>query len=219
MIRGINVCSTAGATGHGFYKRAIRESHAKGMSALRRAAVIQAASPSPENRLCGSALKRLTHVAGKTPTQNSVALASNLSLARVHRMLNAIHHVALICTDYDRSRRFYVELLGLDLIREVYREERRSWKADLRIGSVQLELFSFPAPVMRPSHPEATGLRHLAFAVANLDPVIVRLEAAGVTVEPIRIDPYTDQRFTFFRDPDELPLELYEVPITNGSLS
>ena len=112
-------------------------------------------------------------------------------------MLNAIHHVALICTDYERSRRFYVELLGLDLIREVYREERQSWKADLRIGFAQLELFSFPAPVPRPSYPEATGLRHLAFAVVNLDPVVMRLEAAGVAVEPIRIDPYTDQRFTF----------------------
>ncbi|MER8781255.1 VOC family protein [Mesorhizobium sp. M1006] len=109
-------------------------------------------------------------------------------------MLNAIHPVAFIRTDYDRSRRFYVELLGLELIREVYREERQTWKANLRIGSVQ---FSFPAPAMRPSHPEATGLRHLAFAVANLDPVIMRLEAAGVAVEPIRIDPYTDQRFTF----------------------
>ena len=146
-------------------------------------------------------------------------LALNPKLARVDGMLNAIHHVALICTDYDRSRRFYVELLGLDLIREVYREERQSWKADLRIGSVQLELFSFPAPGMRPSHPEATGLRHLAFAVADLGPVIARLEAANVTVEPIRIDPYTDQRFTFFRDPDDLPLELYEVPIRNGSPS
>ena len=128
-------------------------------------------------------------------------------------MLDAIHHVALICTDYDRSRRFYVELLGLDLIREVYREERQSWKADLRIGFAQLELFSFPATVPRPSYPEATGLRHLAFAVVNLDPVVVRLEAAGVAVEPIRIDPYTDRRFTFFSDPDGLPLELYESPI------
>jgi len=141
-----------------------------------------------------------------------MALASNPCLPKVRGMLNAIHHVALICTDYERSRRFYVELLGLDLIREVYREVRQSWKADLRIGSVQLELFSFPAPVMRPSHPEATGLRHLAFAVANLDPMIMRLEAAGVTVEPIRIDPYTDRRFTFFSDPDGLPLELYEAP-------
>ncbi len=127
-------------------------------------------------------------------------------------MLNAIHHVALICTDYDRSRRFYVELLGLDLIREVYREERQSWKADLRIGSVQLELFSFPAPVMRPSHPEAHDygieIRHGKCQMSQA----CRLEAAGVAVEPIRIDPYTDQRFTFFSDPDGLPLELYEAP-------
>ncbi len=126
-------------------------------------------------------------------------------------MLNAIHHVALICTDYDRSRQFYVELLGLKLIREVYRAERRSWKADLQIGSVQLELFSFPSPAMRPSYPEATGLRHLAFTVVNLDLAITRLEAAGIAVEPIRVDPNTDQRFTFFSDPDGLPLELYEV--------
>lgn len=88
-------------------------------------------------------------------------------------MLNALHHVALICTDYQRSRRFYVETLGLKLVREVYREERQSWKADLRIGSSQLELFSFPAPAIRPSYPEATGLRHLAFGVEDLDLVII----------------------------------------------
>lgn len=126
-------------------------------------------------------------------------------------MLDAIHHVALICSDYQRSRRFYVELLGLTLIREVYREERQSWKADLRIGTAQLELFSFPDPAPRPSYPEARGLRHLAFSVSALEPVIARLEAEGVAVEPIRIDPYTDQRFTFFSDPDGLPLELYEA--------
>ncbi|WP_010187128.1 SMU1112c/YaeR family gloxylase I-like metalloprotein [Sphingomonas sp. PAMC 26605] len=126
-------------------------------------------------------------------------------------MLNALHHVALICTDYARSRRFYVDLLGLELIHEVYRAERQSWKADLRIGSAQLELFSFPAPAPRPSYPEAAGLRHLAFAVADLAPVIARLVEAGVAVEPIRIDPFTDQRFTFFSDPDGLPLELYET--------
>lgn len=126
-------------------------------------------------------------------------------------MLNALHHVALICTDYDRSRRFYTETLGLELIREVYREERRSWKADLRIGSAQLELFSFPDPAPRPSYPEAAGLRHLAFSVQDIDPVVARLEAAGIVVEPVRVDPYTQQRFTFFTDPDGLPLELYEA--------
>ncbi len=126
-------------------------------------------------------------------------------------MLDAIHHVAIIGTDYARSKRFYVETLGLELIREVYRAERQSWKADLRIGAAQIELFSFPAPAPRPSYPEAAGLRHLAFSVASLDPVIARLEAAGVACEPIRIDPYTGQRFTFFSDPDGLPLELYEA--------
>ncbi|RYF02991.1 MAG: VOC family protein [Oxalobacteraceae bacterium] len=125
-------------------------------------------------------------------------------------MLNALHHVAIICTDYERSRRFYVGTLGLELIREVYREERQSWKADLQIGASQLELFSFPAPAVRPSYPEATGLRHLAFSVADLDIVVVRLRTAGVAVESIRLDPHTGQRFTFFSDPDGLPLELYE---------
>lgn len=125
-------------------------------------------------------------------------------------MLRAIHHVALICTDYERSRRFYVEVLGLEVIREVYREERRSWKADLRIAGAQLELFSFPDPAARPSYPEATGLRHLAFSVGDLDAVVDRLGQAGIAVEPVRVDPHTGQRFTFFADPDGLPLELYE---------
>ncbi len=137
-------------------------------------------------------------------------LAPFPACAYIECMLTALHHVALICTDYARSRRFYVETLGLTLIREVYREERQSWKADLQIGASQLELFSFPAPAVRPSYPEATGLRHLAFTVDDLDPVIARLVDAGIAVEPIRVDPYTDQRFTFFSDPDGLPLELYE---------
>ena len=125
-------------------------------------------------------------------------------------MLNSLHHVAIICTNYERSRRFYVETLGLELVREIYREERQSWKADLRIGAAQLELFSFPAPASRPSYPEATGLRHLAFSVDDLDPVVAQLRAADVLIEPIRTDPYTGQRFTFFSYPDDLPLELYE---------
>jgi glyoxylase I family protein len=126
-------------------------------------------------------------------------------------MLNAIHHVAIISTDYGRSRRFYVDFLELELIQEVYREERQSWKADLRIGAAQIELFSFPSPAMRPSYPEATGLRHLAFSVDDLDVVIARLGSFGIAAEPIRIDPVTQQRFTFFSDPDGLPLELYEA--------
>lgn len=127
-------------------------------------------------------------------------------------MLDAIHHIAVIASDYRRSRRFYVEVLGLPVIAEAFREARGSWKCDLRVGAAQIELFSFPDPPPRPSRPEACGLRHLAFAVERLDPVIDRLEAAGVAVEPVRVDEQTGCRFTFFADPDGLPLELYERP-------
>jgi len=121
-----------------------------------------------------------------------------------------IHHVAIICSDYDRSRRFYVEVLGFPVIREVFREARNSWKCDLDAGNAQIELFSFPSPPPRPSYPEAAGLRHLAFSVADLDAEVARLTALGVAVEPVRVDEYTDRRFTFFADPDGLPLEFYE---------
>lgn len=125
-------------------------------------------------------------------------------------MLDGIHHVAVIASDYERSRRFYTEVLGLSVIREVFREARNSWKCDLALGAAQIELFSFPAPPPRPSRPEACGLRHLAFSVERLEPVIARLTGFGVDVEPLRVDEYTGQRFTFFADPDGLPLELYE---------
>ena len=123
-----------------------------------------------------------------------------------------IHHVAIICSDYDRSRRFYVEVLGFPVIREVFREERNSWKCDLDAGNAQIELFSFPTPPPRPSYPEAAGLRHLAFSTPDLDAEVARLTALGIAVEPVRIDPYTDRKFTFFADPDGLPLEFYEEP-------
>ncbi len=126
-------------------------------------------------------------------------------------MLDAIHHVAVIASDYERSKRFYAEVLGLRVIREVWRAERRSWKCDLAVGSAQIELFSFPEPPPRPSRPEACGLRHLAFSVAALDPVVARLEAGGVAVERVRVDEHTGRRFTFLADPDGLPLELYEA--------
>ena len=127
-------------------------------------------------------------------------------------LLGGMHHVATIASDYDRSRRFYHELLGLPILAETLRAERHSWKLDLALpdGS-QLELFSFPAPPPRPSRPEACGLRHLAFRVQALDPVIAHLERHGVAVEPVRVDELTGSRFTFFADPDGLPLELYEV--------
>jgi glyoxylase I family protein len=126
--------------------------------------------------------------------------------------LQAIHHIAIICSDYETSKRFYTEVLGLSIIREVYRESRQSYKLDLAIGDhYVIELFSFPQPPPRPSKPEARGLRHLAFAVANLDAAVQHLNSKGVETEAIRVDEYTGKRFTFFTDPDNLPLELYEI--------
>ena len=125
--------------------------------------------------------------------------------------MRAIHHIAIICSDYARSRAFYVDILGFGVIREVWRDERQSWKCDLDAGNAQIELFSFPAPPPRPTRPEACGLRHLAFTVDDLDGEVARLAAAGIPCEEARIDPYTGQRFTFFADPDGLPLEFYEA--------
>lgn len=126
--------------------------------------------------------------------------------------LQRIHHVAVICADYAVSKRFYTETLGLPVIREVYRAARHSYKLDLALpdGS-QIELFSFPQPPPRPDAPEARGLRHLAFAVDDLDAAVRELEAKGVAVEPVRVDEHTERRYTFFKDPDGLPLELYEL--------
>ncbi|CNL05503.1 VOC family protein [Yersinia pseudotuberculosis] len=126
--------------------------------------------------------------------------------------INKIHHIAIICSDYQASKRFYCEVLGFNLISEVYREERDSWKADLALHDhYTIELFSFPSPVPRPSRPEACGLRHLAFQVDDIDLALKELVVAGVVCEAVRIDPYTQSRFTFFNDPDGLPLELYEL--------
>ncbi len=125
-------------------------------------------------------------------------------------MIFAIHHVAIICSDYPRSKAFYTEVLGFEIIGETYRAARDSYKLDLKVGSSQIELFSFPGSPARPSYPEAQGLRHLAFAVDDLAAQIAKLEASGVTTEPIRTDVLTGKQFTFFQDPDGLPLELYE---------
>ena len=125
--------------------------------------------------------------------------------------ISGLHHVAIIASDYPRSRHFYTEVLGLPVIAEVYREARDSWKLDLRLADgVQIELFSFPAPPPRVSRPEACGLRHLALRVADIDATVRHLHQQEVEVEAIRIDDYTGKRFTFFADPDGLPLELYE---------
>lgn len=126
--------------------------------------------------------------------------------------LLSVHHAAIICSDYAASKRFYSELLGLEIIAEAYRSERQSYKLDLALpDGTQLELFSFPSPPPRPSRPEACGLRHLAFSVADVAASKQHLESLGIAVEDIRIDEYTQRKFTFFADPDGLPLELYEL--------
>lgn len=125
--------------------------------------------------------------------------------------IKALHHVAIIAFDYARSKRFYTEVLGLKVIEETYREARDSYKLDLALpGGSQIELFSFPGSPPRPSYPEACGLRHLAFAVEDLDGAVQWLGGQGVAVEAVRVDELTGKRFTFFADPDGLPLELYE---------
>lgn len=126
-------------------------------------------------------------------------------------MLRAIHHIAIICSDYEVSKRFYTEVLGLEVVRELYRDERRSWKLDLALDDrYVIELFSFPDPPPRVSRPEARGLRHLAFATGDIEDAVRRLQEKGVETEPLRTDETTGKRFTFFSDPDGLPLELYE---------
>jgi glyoxylase I family protein len=126
-------------------------------------------------------------------------------------ILKKIHHVAIICSNYEKSKDFYVRILGLTPVREVFRAERDSYKLDLEVnGDYQIELFSFPAPPERPSYPEAAGLRHLAFEVDDIEEAVRQLTFKGISTEPIRIDPITNKKFTFFADPDGLPIELYE---------
>ncbi|WP_294322516.1 VOC family protein [uncultured Sphingomonas sp.] len=125
--------------------------------------------------------------------------------------LTGLHHVAIIASDYDRSKAFYVDVLGFTILREVWRAERRSWKCDLTLPGAQIELFTFPGAPARPSRPEAMGLRHLAFTVDDIDAEVTRLTRHGIACEPVRVDEHTGQRFTFFADPDDLPLELYET--------
>ncbi|WP_020061266.1 SMU1112c/YaeR family gloxylase I-like metalloprotein [Bacillus sp. 123MFChir2] len=122
-----------------------------------------------------------------------------------------VHHVAIICSNYEVSKKFYTEVLGFQILREVYREERKSYKLDLCVGDTyQIELFSFPNPPKRTSFPEAAGLRHLAFSVSSIEEAVVHLQQHGIQTESIRIDEITGKRFVFFQDPDGLPLELYE---------
>ena len=126
-------------------------------------------------------------------------------------MLKRVHHIAIICSNYQKSKSFYIDTLGFTALREVYREDRKSYKLDLALTGVYLiELFSFENAPARPSYPEATGLRHLAFEVEDLDEVVQILKNKMVIAEPIRTDEFTNKRFTFIADPDNLPIELYE---------
>lgn len=126
-------------------------------------------------------------------------------------MLNSIHHVAIICSDYQKSKHFYTSVLGMEVIAENYRQARDSYKLDLKLpDGGQIELFSFPKAPNRPSYPEALGLRHLAFSVDSVEETRDYLVSIGINVEPIRIDEYSSKKYTFFSDPDGLPLEIYE---------
>ncbi|ELR97710.1 VOC family protein [Gloeocapsa sp. PCC 73106] len=125
--------------------------------------------------------------------------------------IDKIHHIAIICSDYEKSRHFYVNLLGFSIIQETYRELRDSYKLDLLVGNGDMiELFSFPSPPSRASNPESCGLRHLAFQVKNIEETVDYLESKGISVEAVRLDELTGKLFTFFKDPDNLPMEIYQ---------
>ncbi|MFU0826027.1 MAG: Manganese-dependent 2,3-dihydroxybiphenyl 1,2-dioxygenase [Lachnoclostridium sp.] len=124
--------------------------------------------------------------------------------------LSQIHHVAIIVSDYKKSREFYVDKLGFTVIRENYRPDRKDYKLDLKLGDSELEIFGMKNPPKRISNPEACGLRHLAFKVDNIEEVVEELRSKGIETEPVRIDEFTGKKMTFFRDPDDLPLELHE---------
>ena len=125
-------------------------------------------------------------------------------------MFERMHHIAIIVSDYERAREFYVEKLGFPVLRENFRQERGDWKLDLKFGDGELEIFAVPGAPPRLSYPEAQGLRHLAFRVEDVEAAVRDLEGRGISCEPIRWDPYSEKRMTFFHDPDGLPLELHE---------
>lgn len=125
--------------------------------------------------------------------------------------LKGIHHMAVICSDYEKSKAFYTEVLGFRVEHEYYRRDRDSYKADLSLnGQYVIELFSFPGPPPRLSYPEAAGLRHMAFQVERIEEAVAELHRKGIVCEPVRVDEYTGKHFTFLFDPDRLPIELYE---------
>ncbi|SEB52851.1 glyoxylase I family protein [Tenacibaculum sp. MAR_2009_124] len=126
--------------------------------------------------------------------------------------IEKLHHIAIICSDYKKSKQFYTDVLGFKIENEIFRKERQSYKLDLSCnGEYLIELFSFIDPPKRPSRPESTGLRHIAFGVRNIEKEIDYLDSKGVKVEKVRVDEYTGKKFTFFPDPDNLPIEIYEL--------
>ena len=126
--------------------------------------------------------------------------------------IEKLHHISIICADYEKSKHFYTQILGFTIENEVYRKERASYKLDLSLnGQYLIELFSFPNPPQRPTRPESTGLRHIAFGVKEIEKTIVFLKSNNIQTEPIRTDEFTHKKFTFFYDPDHLPIELYEL--------
>ncbi len=126
--------------------------------------------------------------------------------------IEKLHHIAIICSNYERSKKFYTEVLGFTIEQEVFRAERNSYKLDLSLnGQYLIELFSFPDPPRRLTRPEATGLRHIAFSVTNIDDTVKYLQSKNIIPEPIRVDEFTGKKFTFFTDPDLLPIEVYEL--------
>ncbi|WP_339903400.1 VOC family protein [uncultured Cyclobacterium sp.] len=136
----------------------------------------------------------------------------SFSNARSIVKIEKLHHIAIICSDYDKSKKFYTDILGFTIDKEIYREERQSYKLDLSLnGQYLIELFSFPNPPLRPSRPEARGLRHIAFGVRDLTATIAYLEFNNIPVEGVRVDEFTNKRFTFIADPDDLPIEFYEL--------
>lgn len=123
-----------------------------------------------------------------------------------------LHHVAIICSNYQKSRQFYTEVLGFEIAQEIYREDRKSYKLDLSLnGQYLIELFSFPEPPQRITRPEATGLRHISFAVKNIENAVEYFNSININTEQIRIDEHTNRKFTFLKDPDNLPIEIYEL--------
>ncbi len=126
--------------------------------------------------------------------------------------IERLHHIAIICSDYEKSKWFYIDILGFKIEQEIYRQERNSYKLDLSLnGQYLIELFSFPNPPHRPTKPEAAGLRHVAFGVKSINDTIEYLETKNIQTEPVRTDEFTNKKFTFFTDPDNLPIEVYEL--------